>query len=343
VTSAARLLAAGLVAVALVVAFFILTGGDDDDTDDIDDETVLPLLGTPGDVPDRPALAVKIDATDGGRPQAGIGDADVVFEEMVEGGLTRFLAVYHSDAPEAVGPVRSARSSDLPLLADLDRPLFAWSGANPVFAAAVRDADIVDVGLAAVPDAYHTADGRSAPYNLFASPADLWDAGEVAEPGGGPPPPLFDYRPVDTGLDATDAEPAGGFSTSGTAGLATAIRWEWDAASATWVREQDGSPHIDDGGEPISAANVLIRFTPYEDTGLRDAAGAEVPEAVTTGEGEAWLFTDGQIQQGTWRQPSADAPTTFTGTDGTPFTLTPGQTWVEVLPPGSGEILDPSS
>ena len=137
---------------------------------------VLPLLGTPGRVPERAALAVKIDDTEQGRPQSGLAEADVVFEEMVEGGLTRLLAVYQSRDPGTVGPVRSARSTDLSILAELGRPLFAWSGANPTFAAAVRGADIVDVGFGAAPDAYRRASGRPAPYNLYAAPGLLRDA-----------------------------------------------------------------------------------------------------------------------------------------------------------------------
>jgi hypothetical protein len=305
------------------------------------EQTLLPLLGLPGQVPDRPALAVKIENTDRGRPQTGLVQADIVMEEVVEGGLTRLMAVFHSQDPDTVGPVRSARSTDISLLAELDRPLFAWSGANPTFAAAVRNADIVDVGFAAVPDAYRRDDARRAPYDLYASPVDLRAAGVESDPGLGPPPALFAYRAPGAGVDAPDAEPIGGYTTAtgGTTGLATTIRWDWDARSATWLRTQDGSPHVDDQGARVSAVNVVIRFTDYRDTGIRDSIGAVVPEAVTVGDGDAWLLSDGRVQRGRWHKQGPDAPTTYTDLEGTPLRLTPGPTWVELLPPGTGDVV----
>lgn len=332
---------------AVLTALVVAAGGvglvvwlvTDDEGTDAPEVDVLPLLGTEGEVPDRPALAVKIENTDNGRPQTGINQADVVYEEMVEGGLTRLLAVYHSQSPESLGPVRSARSTDVPLLAELGRPLFSWSGANPTFAEAVRAANVVDVGAEAAPAAYQRDTDRSAPYNLYASPEDLWAAGDDVDPDLRPPPPLFEYRPGGEALDAADAEGAAGFEASGGQGLSTSIRWDWDEETGTWLRTQDGTPHVDDQDTQVSAANVVIRFTPYRDTGLRDSAGAPVPEADPVGEGEVWLLTDGQVQRGRWNKPSAEAPTTYTDADGSTLQLTPGQTWIELLPPGAGEVL----
>ena len=159
------------------------------------EEGVLPLLGTTGEVPQRAALAVKVDTTAHGRPQVGLLAADVVFEEVVEGGLTRLLAVFHSADPDTVGPVRSARSTDLFLLAELGRPLFAWSGANPTFAAAVEAADLIDVGVAAVPDAYERSDERRAPYDLFAAPAELRAAAGGVVAVGQQPAPVEHHHP----------------------------------------------------------------------------------------------------------------------------------------------------
>jgi hypothetical protein len=323
-------------------------GGDDggdgrppgtSETSAAPDAGTLPLLGTPGTVPPRPALAVKLDNTSNGRPQSGIDQADVVVEEVVEGGLTRLMAVFHSRAPETVGPVRSARSTDIPLLAELGRPLFAWSGANPTFAAAVRAADLVDVGARAAPEAFRRSDDRRAPYNLYASPERLWAAGEDADPDAGPPPALFAYLPAGAALDAPDAEPVGGFATSGAGGLATSIRWTWDADSGRWLRSQDGTDHVDADGTRAHATNVVVRFTPYRDSGVRDSTGAMVPEAASVGEGEAWLFTDGRLQRGRWQKADAGSPTTYSALDGSPLRLTPGTTWVEVLPPGTGDVV----
>jgi DUF3048 family protein len=340
--NARRRLAAGVVVAVVVLVplgIFLTRGDDTDDESSSSQDETFPLLGTTGDVPDRPALAVKIENTERGRPQSGLNQADVVFEEVVEGGLTRLLAVYQSQDPDTVGPVRSARSTDISLLAELGRPLFAWSGANPTFAAAVRAADIVDVGAEAAPDAYRRADDRPAPYNLYASPEDLRAAGDEADPDAGPPPALFRYRPEGAPLEATGAQPVAGYATEGAAGLATTIGWDWDERSATWLRTQDGTPHVDADSARVSAANVIIRFTPYRDSGVRDSVGAVVPEAEAVGDGDAWLLTDGQLQRGRWHKSAADGPTTYTDPDGAPLQLTPGQTWTEILPPGTGDIV----
>jgi hypothetical protein len=325
------------VAAATVTALLLRGRGERTETPPPTAPPVLPLLGTPGQVPPRAALAVKIDDTERGRPQTGLTQADVVFEEMVEGGLTRVLAVYQSQDPETVGPVRSARSSDLFILAELGQPLFAWSGANPTFAAAVEAADLLDVGVGAAPEAYRREEDRPAPYNLYAAPEQLRASVADEAAASTPPPALFSYREAGAPLTGSGVEPVSRFDTTGSGGLSTRIAWEWDAGSASWLRSQDGTPHVDRDGEPVRAANVIVRFTPYRDSGIRDSVGAVVPEAEAVGEGDAWLLSDGQLQRGRWMKGAADAPTTYVDGTGAPLRLTPGQTWVEVLPPGSGE------
>lgn len=336
------------VAVVLGATVALLLAGGGDDRSEIPRSPatspraaqVLPLLGTPGRVPARAALAVKIDDTERGRPPTGLTRADVVFEEMVEGGLTRLLAVYQSQDPDTVGPVRSARSTDLFVLAELGRPLFAWSGANPTFAAAVEAADIIDVGMRAAPDAYRRSAGRPAPYNLYAAPDRLRQAAAARDDAAAatPPRPLFLYRAADAPLSGPGIEATPGFRTTGAGGLATDIEWTWDAASASWERRQSGSPHLDGNGQPVRAANVILRITPYRDSGVRDSVGAIVPEAEAVGDGDAWLLSGGRAQLGRWHKPSADAPTTYTDTAGAPLRLAPGPTWVEVLPPGTAVV-----
>jgi hypothetical protein len=330
-----------VVSVALVALLLRMSDdglGGDGDGEGADVPTVLPLLGTDGEVPVRAALAVKIDDTDGGRPQAGLNQADVVVEEVVEGRLTRLLALFQSQDPLTVGPVRSARTTDLTLLDELGRPLFAWSGANPSFRAEVEAADLIDVGVDAVPDAYRRDGGRRAPYNLFADPEALRAAAADAEPEAAatPPPALFDHRPAGEPPSGPGVRPSSGLHSST---LATAIGWSWNARDRRWERSQDGTPHVDADGARVTATNVVVRLTPYRDSGVRDSRGAVVPEAATVGEGDAWVLSDGRAQPGRWRKDSADATTTYTDADGEPLLLAPGRTWVELLPPGSVEIL----
>src|SRR5918993_318117 len=287
-----------IVAVATATALLVRSGDEQSETTPPTTQppVPLPLLGTPGEAPQRAALGVKIDNTEPGRPQTGLAEADVVFEEMVEGGLTRLLVVFHSQDPESLGPVRSARSTDLFILAELGRPLFAWSGANPTFAAAVEAADLVDVGVGATPDGYRREPDRPAPYNLYAA-SDLLREAVADDDASIPPPAIFSYRAAGTALAGPGVEPVTGFRTTGSGALSIEIAWEWDAASASWLREQDGTPHVDRDGERVRAANVIVRITPYRDSGVRDAVGAVVPEAEAIGGG-------GPRVPATWSDPN---------------------------------------
>jgi len=274
----------------------------------------------------RPALMVKVDNAPLGRPQVGISEADVVVEEGVEGGITRFAAIFHSVLPEAVGPVRSARTTDIFIASALNRPLFAWSGANPDFADLVRGAPLVDLGVDAKGSAYYRDRGRRSPYNLFVNPAELYDGAQ-----GGPPEPMFSYK--------APGQPAGGEPTTGVAmqwkaNLTTRVEWRWDGASASWLRTQDGSPHVDSGGGRISATNVVVQIVEYRDTGYIDQSRTPVPEAELIGDGEAFLFAEGKVVSGRWRKLAPDARTEYTDATGAPFRLTAGRTWLELPAPG---------
>ncbi len=338
------MVAAAVAVLAALVTVLVVAGGDDrsqtraPSSSPPGGATVLPLLGTPGRVPAHAALAVKIDNTERGRPPTGLTRADVVYEEVVEGGLTRLLAVYQSRDPETVGPVRSARSTDLHVLAEFGRPLFAWSGANPTFAAAVGAANIIDVGVRAAPDAYRRAGERRAPYNLYATSRRLREAAADDRGAATPPHPVFTYRAAGAPLSGPGVRPVTGLRTVGHGRLATDISWTWQGA-AGWARRQNGTPHVDSTGQPVRATNVILRITPYRDSGVRDSKGAVVPEAEAVGEGAAWLLSGGRAQPGRWRKASAGAVTSYTDTNGAPLRLEPGPTWVEMLPPGTADVL----
>ena len=181
-----RSVLAATVVVSLVLALvLVLRDGGDEPPPATDDETgILPLLGTEGDVPRRAALAVKIDDTSSGRPQSGLADADIVFEELVEGGSTRLAVFYYSDIPDEVGPVRSMRASDIGIVAPVGATMVT-SGAASVTIARIQDAGIPffaegDEGL-------YREDSRSAPYNLMADLEQTTDAASGDE----------EARPVD--------------------------------------------------------------------------------------------------------------------------------------------------
>jgi hypothetical protein len=292
-----------------------------------------PLTGLPSDPTRaaRPGLVVKLDNADtkgkpGGRPQAGINEADVVVEEGVEGGVTRFAAIYHSADALTIGPVRSARSTDILFATQLGRPLFAYSGANAVFADLLRSSPLLDVGVGRVPEIYRREKGRPPLYNLFSSTPDML---AKAPAGATPPAPLFTYRAAG---EAAVGEPAPVVQALWKDKVRTEVVYEWDPALRGFARTQNGTPHVDATGKQAAPENVVLQVVAYRNTGLVDRSGAAVPEAELVGEGELVVLTDGKLIQGRWSRPDAGA---VTAAAGTPIRLTPGRTWVELVPPGN--------
>lgn len=290
-----------------------------------------PLTGLPESddaVRERPALVLKIDNHDRlARPQAGINEADVVFEEQVEGGVTRLAAVFHSEDADPVGPIRSGRTTDIAIVSQLNHPLFGFSGANSATLNAILDAPIVDVRWDARPDAYRRVSERPAPHNLFTSTEELYTS---APDDAVPPPSLFEYR---ADVESEDGEPVDSFSItfSGSAGYGAS--WDWDARSGEWEREQIGTPHVDPDGEQVSVPNVVVQVVGY-------ATRFGNPEAQLVGEGSAYVFTRGRVIEGTWQRSSLEEVTRFLDAAGNDILLTPGQTWVELPPVGSPPAIE---
>lgn len=344
-------------AAALLVALGLLGacsgGGDGDDAAETTTTaapttttlaTFAPLTGLPVTDPGaisglaRPALIVKIDNADGAgrgaRPQIGLNQADVVFEEMVEGSVTRLATVFHSQDAEVVGPVRSARATDVAIAEPLNRPLYAWSGGNKATAALIRASALRDVGFDAQSSAYsrQSRGGHRAPHNLYTSTPALF---ALAADDAGPPPPLFQYRTADQAPPATAAAAGSVHITFGGGPGSAPVDWSWDAAQERFLRRQKGTPHVDETGAQIAVANVIVMFVPYRATGDQDSAGNSVPEADLVGTGTVWVMTDGKLVEGTWSKPAKSAVPTFVDAAGDTIQLTPGQTWVELAPPGS--------
>ena len=299
------------------------------------DANANPLTGLPRDpaAPTRAALVVKIDNAPKALPQAGINDADVVVEEGVEGGVTRFATLFHSKDAASVGPVRSARSTDLLFAQQVGRPLFAYSGANAVFADLIRKAPLVDVGVGRFPAIYRREAKRPAPYNLFSETGAMYASAPDEKT---PPPPLFTYRAVGEAPPEAGSEPAPrGVQAVWKLNITTTVVYAWDEASKTFKRTNNGQPHLDAGGTQVAPENVVFQVCGYRNTGLVDTSGYAVPEAELIGEGEAWVLTGGRLVKGRWSRPTEAQITTYTLPSGEPIKLTPGRTWLELVPLGN--------
>lgn len=300
---------------------------------------VYPLTGMPAVDPAvaaRPTLVVKIDNSEPkSRPQIGLNQADIVYEERVEGAVTRFMALFHSGDAMPVGPVRSARTSDIGLFKPMGTPLFAWSGANAIFAQRVRDAGIVDIGYDVASGFYSRAGDRRAPHNLMLrSTMDVW----ASAPAGATAPAaqLFSFR--EPGEPASGGTPATGVRIVFAEGAGSApVEYVWNGAG--WARWQAGTAHVDAEGVQIAPENVVISYTPYADSDTNDQFGVPIREAQLVGEGEALVLTGGQAFAARWVKPSLEAPAQYVDGAGNPIRLTPGRTWVALPEPGTTVFL----
>jgi len=281
----------------------------------------FPLTGLDG-AASRPALAVKIDNHPDARPQSGLNQADLVYEELVEGGITRFIAVFHSSDADVVGPIRSGRTSDLDVLANLNKALFASSGGNANVLDALESANLVSVIENYQADAYYRDDSGYAPHNLYSSTDALY----AVNPGGaGTPPRLFLYRGV--GEPTAIGRPVTGF----------AVRIGNDTVDYTWngTGWQRGTASTTDAdGVALAPENVVVQFVDY---GV-SSADERSPEVRITGSGEAWVFTDGRLIEGAWQRDTTADVTFLTDAQGNEIALTPGRTWVLLPEPGRASV-----
>ncbi len=285
-----------------------------------------PLTGVPAPAGvdlDRPALAVKIDNHPDARPQAGLDQADLVFEARVEG-ITRFLAIFHSQAPSPVGPVRSSRTSDFDVLRGLNTPLYSSSGGNDYVANALKSLPIYSVTALSRTE-YFRDGSRPAPHNLYTNAPDLF---ALAPDSAEPPTAWFSYRLPTTSLPDTATPTAGPVTVAYRSG--PNVTFTWDAALEGWARTQDGRPHTSNTGDQLAPENVVIMVADY----VTSPADASSPELVSVGTGQLFVLTDGAVIEGSWSRDAADAKPVLTDTAGDPIALTPGITWV--LYPESG-------
>jgi hypothetical protein len=294
-------------------------------TTTIPDVPRMPLTGEPVDdpseVPDRPALVVKIsNAPQSILPQSGLNDADLVIEEIINDNVTRLAAVYHSTESDPVGPIRSGRAQDINLLLALDRPLFAWSGGNAAVTRAVRDSDLIDLD-ARFNSGYYRRSGRRDANTMYSSTDVLW---AQAPEEAGRPPQLFPYLPV-------GEEPEGDPATDITVRLdSIRAQWTYDEESGRYYRTQNGQQHTTEQGGEVNrvwADNVVVMMADY---GLNPADGN--PDAQVLGSNPVYVFSRGTVRAGTWLRFVPTDPLDFFDNvdDLNAIGLVPGRTWLEI-------------
>ncbi|MFF1374775.1 DUF3048 domain-containing protein [Streptomyces sp. NPDC058308] len=262
-------------------------------------------------------LAVKIDNVGPARPQTGLDAADVVYVEQVEAGLSRLMAVFASRLPPAVGPVRSARETDLELLRQFDRPALAFSGAQSKLLPLIAGAPVRALPPGKAPGgAYYRGGGRAAPHNLFVRPAALGAdprAGALASTG-------FRFGP----------RPAGGTPQARRTVDFPAARFtfDWVEYEGRWRVTMDGRRARTSDGRELGPSTVVVQYVKVRPSRFHDRAGSVSPFTETVGEGSASVLRDGRAYKARWKRPSAGDGTGFTTSDGRPLAFAKGQVWV---------------
>jgi len=283
-----------------------------------------PLTGLPdptGVSLTRPALTVKIENTPEALPQWGISEADVVYEEIVNGGITRLAAIFNSHAPTKVGPVRSVRPTDTQVVWPIGG-IFAFSGGAPYAIDSIETAPVKLIDEDAAGAAMFRDPDLEAPHNLFASAPALFAFKGTPTP----PPALFSYR-------TASAKPVGAPVTKFVVPFPSIypVTWTWDSATNSWDRTLFGQPDVTGTGQRESPKNVIVMYVNYV-----NGIGTENSYADLQGSGTVMVFSGGKEIVGTWSRGSSKADIIqYLTSSGAPIRLTPGQTWVELLNDGT--------
>ncbi len=285
-----------------------------------------PFTGTRRGLGNR-VLAVKVDNTHSAHPQQGLKSADIVYVEQVEGGVTRIMAVYSSRFPSRIGPVRSARISDLHILAQYERPALAYSGVQSKMKPYIRRSDVQDVSPGRAGGAYFRAGGRPAPYDLFAATSRLLRRAPKAG------------KPSDIGFRFGPAPDGGKWVKSFTARWPSGtMSFRWSSRQKRWLSFYDGRANRAAEGGQLGGKTVVVQYAKHRRSRFRDFLGNYTPLIDTTGTGKATVLRDGKAYAAKWSRASEGKGTRFTTTSGEPMTFAPGQVWVLLVNPGRPRV-----
>jgi hypothetical protein len=272
---------------------------------------------------DHPVLVAKMDNTFSSQPQIGLSKADMVVEELVEGGLTRLAAFYYSEIPGNVGPIRSMRASDIDVVSPLHASMVT-SGAAGRTIARIKGAHIPFYGQGT--KGMYRDNNRPSPYNLF---VHLNEVATVTKTKAATPPSYFQFGdakdlPKGKKISTVNAQFSGGHTT------------EWKFENGTYHNLNSNAP----AGDQFPADTVLVLRVREGDAGYLDPAGNHVPETLLTGKGNALLFHGGRMVFANWQKGKAPASQiTLTTKSGQKLKVPAGHTWIELVPVSGGNVV----
>lgn len=284
----------------------------------VEDETLL----------ERRVVAVKIDNHPNARPQSGIQEADAVYEMLVEGGLTRFIALFHQSDSGYLGPIRSGRPTDPTLLRYLGA-VFQISGAQDWVTSRIVGAGVSLLGEGS--STFRTSN-RSAPHNLYGATESMRELSDSRQYANDPPQAMFEFGPEPT----EPTEEATEITLDWSADWASVV-WQWDGERYLRFLGDSPSRWIDiEGGQEQIAADTLVvlEAAAYTASPPQGVAGQAVPAFETVGTNTAYVFHDGGVVEATWTRTSIEERFELTLDDGTSVVLPPGKPWISVFPAG---------
>jgi len=271
---------------------------------------------------DGQVLAVKIDDTNAAHPQIGLEDAEIVYIEQVEGGLTRLAAIFSTVIPQRVGPVRSARISDIDILSQFGRVAFAYSGAQRKLLPVIAAANLQDLGAQRQsPTIYTTDPARNQPFAMVLR-ADL-----------------LMQKVIDDNLKVDSAKNVGfvfgELQEGGTPTQKVEVTWpaatysaEWSVEESRWLLSHNEKLNLAESGVVLGPTTFVIQMVKISPSEYGDKFGGVTPLSETVGTGKAYVLRNGERFVTTWSRPTANSGTTYSFSDGTVMNFDPGQVWV---------------
>lgn len=279
-----------------------------------------------------PSIAAKVDNHPDARPQFGLERTDIVFEELVEGGLTRYVAIWQSDVPAEIGPVRSIRPMDPDIISPFGG-IVAYSGGQYRFVQMMEETGVYNAihGQSDTDETFYRTDLKDSPHDvLVLAPQVIAQHPELTAPAQ-----QFAFSAdVASSTAARDGTPIAAINL--VIGADATPAWAWDGAKSAYNRFMTGgAPDTDQAGAQLTATNVVVLRVPV-------TWGFGVPKTELVGGGEAWVSTGGGTVHGSWSKPDRYATIRLVDDSGVPIRLAPGNTWVELVPlEGAAEFVAP--
>ena len=290
------------------------------------EKLVCPVDGLEVDKEVTRPLAVMVENMTTIRPQSGPGEAGLVVEGLTEGGITRFMLVFGAHGSQDVGPIRSARSHFVSLARGWDA-IYGHVGGSKYALNDIKRWDVFDWDQSVHGGDYARVKTARAPHNVFSSTKRLRDAAAKKDTKTAPAEPLFNFKAA----PKLEERPEGfesiviGYPETG-----YGVEYQYDRSTNTYLRFNGGRPHTDANTEKqLAPTNIVLVRAAH--SSIRGGSG--VLDVNVTGSGEATVFRDGQVIEGTWERADVADPLVLKDTDDREIELTAGQTWVEIVGP----------